>query len=134
MNAEVRAGDEPGRPTRRRVLWFASFVLGAALFLLVLAATAADADVDASGSFSTNVPLTSPAFHGIEPRLSLNYSSAGVEGWLGDGWTIQGLSAITRESNDHGLPRWDDSTDGYSLDGEPLVSCGPPTACPPPRS
>src|SRR6476469_2304502 len=95
----------------------------AGLLWVILAATGAAADVDATGAFTTNVPITVPAFHGLEPRLALAYSSSGGNGWLGVGWTVQGLSSISRESFDHGLPSWDDGTDRYTVDGEQLMPC-----------
>jgi RHS repeat-associated protein len=58
-----------------------------------------------NGSFSTSVPITVPAFRGLEPSLSLDYNSSGgirsitsANGNLGIGWTLNGWSYIERVS------------------------------------
>ena len=61
-----------------------------------------------------------PAFHGLEPRLALSYSSEGRNGQVGVGWTLSGLSTIERGR----------------LDGQELLLCsayppapGPAAGC-----
>jgi RHS repeat-associated protein len=77
-----------------------------------------------SGAFITNVPIRITAFHGIEPKLALAYNSNGGDGWVGQGWQLQGLSYITRQSRTFGAPNYQ-SDDVFTLDGLQLVPCGP---------
>ena len=108
-----------------------------ALFLLALAAVAlwwlvtgsqpAAADVGPAGSFTTDVPIQVPSFHGLQPGLSLRYSSQAGNGWAGEGWTLAGTSVIERQSGVHGLPAWNGG-DHYALDGADLVACAGGTA------
>jgi RHS repeat-associated protein len=81
---------------------------------------------------------TAPAPGGFQPRISITYNSQGGNGPLGIGWSIQGLSVISRTSNtmEQDFPNgvgfvWPrnsienrvqfDRRDKYSLDGERLV-------------
>lgn len=95
--------------------------------------------VSFNGSWSTSVPITVPGFYGIEPNLTLRYSSAtgsrGSDLWagmVGLGWEIAGLSNITRHSRVRGAPRFLDNAapgesperpDSFYLDGTELVGC-----------
>jgi hypothetical protein len=63
------------------------------------------------GAYTEAISLIVPPFHGIEPKLSVSYSSAGGNGLLGVGWRLQGLSEI--ELIDH----------HYELDGQWLIAC-----------
>jgi RHS repeat-associated protein len=63
------------------------------------------------GAYTESIPIAVPPFHGIEPKLSVAYSSAGGNGVLGVGWSLQGLSEI--ESIDNHL----------ELDGQWLIGC-----------
>jgi len=92
------------------------------LLLCAAAASAADAVDGYTGTFSTQVPIAVPAFHGLEPSLQLVYSSSGGNGLAGIGWSLQGFSSIERVSAKRGVPAFD-STDTYELDGAPLVPC-----------
>ncbi len=83
-------------------------------------------DVTSVGAYERVVPLTVPAYHGIEPSLSLAYSSAGPDGWLGVGWRLSSLSEIRRQAPGGGVPAWD-ASDTYSLDGRELVLCPAPS-------
>src|SRR5262245_19553304 len=74
------------------------------------------------GSFSNSVAIQVPAFHGLEPRLALGYSSEGRNGFVGVGWSLSGFSTIQRVSAGRGTPNFD-STDIYLLDGQELVAC-----------
>ena len=76
-----------------------------------------------TGEFRTSVDIEVPAFHGIEPHLSLAYGSSGGTEFLGVGWQIQGLSTIERTSSHSGAPVFD-ATDVYKLDDSELVPCG----------
>src|SRR5688572_30407266 len=60
-------------------------------------ATAAEFRVDEAGAATYSVPIyTVPGTAGVAPKLALNYSSQGGYGPLGKGWTISGLSSISR--------------------------------------
>jgi YD repeat-containing protein len=53
--------------------------------------------VSPSGAANYNIPLSSPGgTNGLAPGLSLNYSSQGGDGIMGDGWSVGGLSIISR--------------------------------------
>lgn len=88
-------------------------------------------DVSPNGSFNYSVPLRiPPGIKDMIPNLAINYNSQSGNGILGFGWSISGLSAITR-----GLPTLYhngdiqpvdlNSDDVYFLDGQRLL--GGPT-------
>lgn len=104
-----------------------------------VAATPAEFRVDESGAATYTVPLfTVPGTAGVVPQLSLNYSSQGSYGPMGRGWSVGGLSSIsrcraTREAGDFlaaatpdGNPRpiSFDGSDRYCLDGQRLIASG----------
>ncbi|MEO8617129.1 MAG: RHS repeat-associated core domain-containing protein, partial [Luteolibacter sp.] len=83
--------------------------------------------VGGDGSASYSVPIDLPkGTGGMEPKLSLNYSSSGGAGIMGLGWSLGGLQAITRGpstvAKDGAFDPMDfDSNDRFFLDGERLV-------------
>ncbi|WP_202844157.1 toxin TcdB middle/N-terminal domain-containing protein [Luteimonas saliphila] len=112
-----------------------------------VSAIAAEFRVDESGAATYSIPIyTVPGTAGVAPKLSLNYSSQGGYGPLGKGWSIGGLSSITRcratrEAGDFisgGAPTDGNpqpinfsTSDKYCLDGQRLIpaqtlSCTPP--------
>lgn len=85
--------------------------------------------VDASGAATYEVPLFSaPGVAGLEPHLSLKYSSTGGNGIVGVGWHLAGLSMITRGASSAELFASDtksaavsmESDDRFFLDGNRL--------------
>ena len=53
--------------------------------------------VSNGGAFNFSLPIVIPeGTNGIQPNLSLTYSSGGGNGLLGQGWNLSGLGAITR--------------------------------------
>ncbi|MDV7644035.1 SpvB/TcaC N-terminal domain-containing protein, partial [Acinetobacter baumannii] len=55
------------------------------------------ADVDPSGVLNYSIPIVLPnSLHNFIPNLSLDYSGHKQEGSLGVGWSIGGLSVISR--------------------------------------
>jgi len=53
--------------------------------------------VDESGAATYSVPIaTVKGTAGVVPQISLNYSSQAGNGLMGKGWSIEGLSAVTR--------------------------------------
>lgn len=89
--------------------------------------TAGQFTVNDAGAATYNIPITvSPGTGGIEPKLALTYNSQGGDGLLGIGWSLQGLSVISRSvqtlAQDGTVKGIDISRyDSYSLDGERLV-------------
>ncbi|HEX3663773.1 MAG TPA: SpvB/TcaC N-terminal domain-containing protein [Rhizomicrobium sp.] len=84
-------------------------------------------DVNASGAFSYSIPIqVPPGTHGMMPHLALTYSSAGGDGYVGLGWSISGLSAITRcaqtvAQDGHAGGVNYDTNDRFCLDGQRLL-------------
>ncbi len=85
-------------------------------------------DVGNFGAFSYEVPIEIPEFRGLQPDLSLKYSSQNKErgGWktiAGLGWTLSGISSIERVSVGRGAPSYDAKQDIFLLDGMELLAC-----------
>lgn len=108
-----------------------------------VSATAAEFRVDESGAATYSIPLYAvPGTAGVTPKLSLHYSSQGGEGPVGKGWSIGGLSSITRcratrEAGDflgaatpdgNPAPINFSASDRFCLDGQRLVPS--PESCP----
>jgi len=81
------------------------------------------------GAFNQSIEIEVPKFHGLEPKLSLQYSSGGglnagrlMAGYIGVGWELRGLPDIVRTAPINGTPRFDDS-DVFQLDGKDLIPC-----------
>lgn len=89
--------------------------------------TAGTLQVDKNGAATYSVPLwVTPGTAGMQPQLSLNYSSQAGAGWLGFGWSVGGISAITRgpatlaiDGAVHGVDFT--NNDRFYLDGQRLV-------------
>jgi len=83
--------------------------------------------VEGEGDARFNMPIDVPkGTAGMEPKLSLGYSSKAGNGIVGLGWNLNGLQKITRgPSSDKKDGSYDpadfDSSDRYFLDGELLV-------------
>lgn len=91
-------------------------------------ATAGMADVSDIGSAGYTLPLyVAPGTNGMQPVLSVNYSSLGGDGPLGYGWSIGGFSAISRTGLDqyHDNAVWpttlNSNADRFTLDGQRLM-------------
>jgi len=79
----------------------------------------------ANYSLKIDVP---PGVAGMEPKLSLNYSSNGGNGYLGVGWSLGGVSAITRcpqsravDGVYHAFGVNYNNNDRFCLDGQRLI-------------
>ncbi|ASK31926.1 hypothetical protein CEY12_18230 [Chryseobacterium sp. T16E-39] len=74
------------------------------------------------GDANMNYPIRVPSgLGGLQPSLSIGYNSGGGNGWMGDGWNINGLSSISADTK-WGVPSFGSGeTELYSLDGEMLV-------------
>ncbi|OYZ04743.1 MAG: hypothetical protein B7Y26_11320 [Hydrogenophilales bacterium 16-64-46] len=83
--------------------------------------------VSETGAATYSIPLAvPPGTAGMEPRLSLNYSSQSGNGIAGVGWSLGGLTAITRcaqtivhDGQTRGVQL--DANDRFCLDGQRLV-------------
>jgi RHS repeat-associated protein len=90
-----------------RYVW----LMGAAMAALCASSPArADTQVNAfSGDLTSSVPIEVPAYHGLEPKLSLGYSSSAGNGIAGVGWALGGASVIERASPGRGTPTYSDT-------------------------
>lgn len=94
-------------------------------------AIAAGFDVTASGSASYSIPLLTPTgTAGLGPNLSLSYSSGAGNGIVGLGWSMSGVSTISRCRQtlvQDGVARAIafNSDDRFCLDGQRLVLADP---------
>ncbi|HQR76212.1 MAG TPA: FG-GAP-like repeat-containing protein [Burkholderiaceae bacterium] len=72
-------------------------VTAATSWLAATAALAAGVTVSDSGTPVVSIPITvPPGIAGMEPKLSITHTGAGISGPLGVGWSIHGLSSISR--------------------------------------
>lgn len=83
--------------------------------------------VDESGAATYSVPIaTVKGTAGVVPQISLNYSSQAGNGLIGKGWSIGGLSAVTRcrqtlsQDKTAKAITWS-ANDRFCLDGQRLV-------------
>lgn len=96
-------------------------------------ATPGDVDVGAGGEATYRIEINvPPGIHGVQPQLAISYSSNTGNGHLGVGWSIEGLSSITRvgptaqydgDSLKYAHNRLDPTgaTDRFALDGQRLI-------------
>jgi virulence plasmid B protein/glycosyltransferase TcdB-like subunit of Tc toxin len=93
--------------------------------------TAGTFQVSEGGAAQYSIPVRiPPGVGGMEPKISLSFNSMAGNGLAGVGWSIEGLSAITRcpqtaaqdgiTGGARGINY--DSTDRYCLDGQRLVA------------
>jgi RHS repeat-associated protein len=85
-----------------------------------------DLTVTPDGASSYSIPLWVPAGRLVQPSLSLSYNSRQGNGLVGVGWSLSGLSRITRctktlRNSTGARPVQLDQNDLYCLDGNPLV-------------
>ena len=83
--------------------------------------------VSASGQATTSIPITlPPGISGMTPNLYLQYADGGLNGPLGVGWSLQGVSMITRcpatrPVDGKAAPVEFKATDKLCLDGQRLI-------------
>ncbi|MEM9326486.1 MAG: FG-GAP-like repeat-containing protein, partial [Bacteroidota bacterium] len=93
----------------------------------VVGGTPGSFDVSPAGAATYSIPiLVSPGTNDMEPNLSIVYNSQGPDGLLGKGFSLAGLSAITRVKatryHDGFRDQVDfDENDRLALDGERLI-------------
>jgi hypothetical protein len=79
-------------------------------------------EVSQKGDANISYPIKIPAGrNGVQPNVSINYSSDGGNGWLGEGWGIN-TPAITIDTK-WGVPTFDPTKESeiYNLNGEQLM-------------
>jgi YD repeat-containing protein len=81
------------------------------------------------GAWGDAFTLSVPPFHGLEPRVSVSYSTAGGSGLLGAGFSLSGFDAIERITAGRGSPRYS-ATDTFMLGGEELLPCAQAASSP----
>jgi len=117
MISWMAQGNEPGR-------YKAAWALG----LAILAGVSSAGEPNAQrvnhfvGAVGESIPIQVPPFHGIEPRLSLSYSSEARNGFAGMGWNLTGVSLIERGNGLYGFPTNED-TQIFTLDGQGVRPC-----------
>ena len=139
-NFGTKALPRPGRYSYTAKSYFSKLMLSAVAFAL-LAATAPGTraetvagttdgalSVDASGAANYAIPISvPPGVAGMQPDLSLIYSSRGDNGILGVGWSLGGLSIIQRcprtiaQDGVAGGVEFD-TDDRFCLDGQRLIA------------
>ena len=85
-------------------------------------------DVTLAGTASYTIPIkVAPGTAGLEPSIQFSYDSQSPGGALGGGWSLSGLSAITRgpkdqftDSESGGITLTE--SDAFYLDGQRLIS------------
>ena len=89
--------------------------------------TAGQFRVDESGAATYSIPINVPdGIAGVKPQISLNYSSNAGSGIAGRGWSLGGLSAISRcrqtlsQDNNPQPITWS-ANDRFCLDGQRLI-------------
>lgn len=103
-----------------------AFSLSASCLLIPVSGTA-QIGVSSSGQASTSYPIAvPPGIAGMVPNLSLSFSDGGINGPVGVGWSIQGISVITRCPSTRatdGVPRGVEfnARDKLCLDGQRLI-------------
>ncbi|HXK82449.1 MAG TPA: RHS repeat-associated core domain-containing protein [Bacteroidales bacterium] len=91
------------------------------------------AGVSNTGAATYNIPIfCPPGTNGMQPQISINYTSQGSNGLLGHGWSLSGLSSICLDNNEIYLDGYSESikfvasssnryVKQYSLDGNRLI-------------
>jgi hypothetical protein len=83
-------------------------------------------DVTDRGSAQYTIPIEVPPGRSIQPELALRYTSSTGNGALGVGWSLDGLSVITRcartfAQDGYSQPVTNTTSDALCLDGQRLV-------------
>ncbi|MDQ8203358.1 RHS repeat-associated core domain-containing protein [Pelagicoccus sp. SDUM812003] len=117
------------RPHLVLVASIASLFASTAFSAELVGTLGGEVSVDNKGSANYSIPIhTPPGRLGVEPSISLNYSSQGGNGILGVGWglshgfpeaIVRGRSILARDGETRGIEF--DSSDKFYLDGKRLI-------------
>lgn len=78
-------------------IWLAAILAAVSTCAFAVFQTKGELGVSDSGALTYSIPIAvPPGVGGMEPKLSLNYNSQGGNGLMGMGWSVSGLTAITR--------------------------------------
>jgi RHS repeat-associated protein len=86
-----------------------------------------EVNVSASGAATYDIPINVlPGINGMAPQIAINYTSQGGNGMLGWGWSLSGLSTISRVSQNVYSDEFAEelslgTDDRFSLNGNRLV-------------
>lgn len=87
----------PGLRDRHSPVGIGARAFLASLMALVANVAAAQVAVSEAGQATYTQPIAvPPGIAGMQPNLSFSYVQGGINGPLGAGWSVQGLSSITR--------------------------------------
>lgn len=89
--------------------------------------------INQQGTASIQFPITIPkGRNGMQPNISLSYSSEGGESWVGYGWSVN-IPSITVDTR-WGVPEFNSSgeSESYLLNGEQLIQISVPPTGPSP--
>ena len=84
--------------------------------------------VTANGQAEYTIPLdVPPGINGMQPKLEIAYRNTTKNGWMGPGWSIQGISKITRVAPNKFYDGKSNTVqfnyqDRFTLDGQRLIS------------
>ncbi len=98
------------------------------LYAAIPGVTPGEFSVDASGSANYQVPIAvPPGTAGMQPSLTVSYNSRSGNGLLGVGWTLGGLSVITRCPAKNVIDGFIDgvdfdNNDRFCIDGQRLIA------------
>jgi RHS repeat-associated protein len=85
-------------------------------------------EVDPNGQATYRIPIDiPPGIAGAQPQLEFAYSHRGPNGQLGIGWSLSGLSTISRTRATYAVDGFNgaigyDSNDRFALDGQRLIN------------
>ena len=122
---------------KNRLTGFLSLCAAAVFSLSFTGAQAQGLSISGGGTPSYTIPIgVPPGIGGMTPNLALLYSASGVNGPVGHGWSVQGISLITRCAGNKridGVARSVEYSinDKLCLDGQRLIqtdSAGTPLA------
>lgn len=90
--------------------------------------TQVQTNVSGTGAAQISIPIAvAPGVAGMEPKLAINYSSQGGNGMMGIGFSLSGLSAISRTGATIAQDGFKggisfDENDRFTLDGQRLIA------------